>query len=168
MALCACGAPLCSRVACVFQVGSGINPETTELLDDPKERMDAARDALVAMRAIDASTMTLTHLGKALDRLPVDLPMGKAIVEAAGDALQCSVAVATIAAVSRVVGDGLSLFDGDRSRQVGACSTGLHWGHTIGCLAGCGCGVSAPPCRARRLQGSGYHLATTSRTSICT
>jgi HrpA-like RNA helicase len=73
------------------------------------------------MKALDPATMTLTHLGKALDRLPVDLTMGKAIVEAAGAALQCSAPVATIAAVSRVIGDGLSLFDGDRTAQVRSC-----------------------------------------------
>ena len=99
-------------------MASGINPEVTELLDDPRERLDAARDALTAMKALDPATMTLTHLGRALDRLPVDLSMGKAIVEAAGDALQCSAPVAAIAAVSRAIGDGQSLFDGDRTVQV--------------------------------------------------
>ncbi len=101
-------------------MASGINPEITELLDNPKERMDAARDALVEMGAIDCrlDTVILTPLGKALDRLPVELPMGKAIVEAAGDTLRCSVAVATIAAMSQALEDRAVLFEGDRPEQV--------------------------------------------------
>jgi HrpA-like RNA helicase len=99
-------------------VVSGINPEGMDLLDDPTERMDAAREALVAMGAIKKTPMSATPLGLALDRLPVELSMGKAICKAADTPLQCTVAVATLAAVSRVVSDGIALFEGDRDVQV--------------------------------------------------
>lgn len=103
-------------------VAAGHDPARLNLMDYPVDRMEAARRSLVAMGAIevnDAGTPTITPLGKAMARMPVPLPLAKAVV--AGVKHHCSEEVAIIAAVVQAsTGAGLSLFYGSNDEQKAA------------------------------------------------
>ena len=121
-----CAVPAIQRTNCEpFYLGivaSGLDPRHVNLMDNPVERMDAARAKLMAIHALEESPSgapRLTPLGSALNRLPVDLEMGKAIVAAAEDGLRCSQSVAVIACMAQVC-TTMPLFSGSFDAQKAA------------------------------------------------
>ena len=141
------------------------------LLDNPEERMNAARDKLVALRAITLSpegVPSLTTLGDALNRMSVDINMGKCIVAAATPELRCSGQLAIIACMAQVplslchcVCIALYLF-----LVLLVCDPVQPWHHWCICVC-CRC-VKHRPCSQERLRSSDRRLLPSALPRVIT
>ena len=96
-----------------YTIGAG-DPCDMPLIDNPTERMEAARDTLVQLGAITLNPICVTELGKAVNTLPLDIYLSKCIITAAK--LDCAEPMIIIACVSQS-SDRQSLFTGSQEEQ---------------------------------------------------
>lgn len=105
-------------------VANDMNPAEIKLFDCPEDRMEAAKQSLLRLKAIAMDSATgapkITKLGEVIYRLPVDISLAKSII--AGADCNCSEPMAVIAAVLTAC-EVRSLFVGSNDEQVAAKQT---------------------------------------------
>ena len=101
-------------------VANGLNPDQVSLIDNPPERMEAARQDLIRFGAIEMDNDVVppvprvTKRGKAMNQMPVKLPMAKSIL--VGVQLECAEQVCIIASMMET-SERWPLFVGERDQQ---------------------------------------------------
>jgi hypothetical protein len=101
-------------------VANGMDPNTVTLIDNPEDRMEAARLDLIRFGAIEMDETIVppapkvTKMGKAMNQLPVKLALAKSIL--AGVTVECCEPLCVIAAMMET-SERYPLFIGDRDAQ---------------------------------------------------
>lgn len=102
-------------------VANNMNPDEIDVFDCPADRMEAAKQSLLRLKAISVDAVTgaptITKLGEVIYRLPVDISLAKSII--AGADCNCCEPMAIIAAVLTAC-EVRSLYAGSNEEQIAA------------------------------------------------